>query len=170
MTGAYMLHNEVNEYISGPAITDYISPTTDVAKTGIHSGDTIVHFDSVENPTWEDILNHASLNPNQTVPFSYIDDGKRINTTLTCPTPGSPDKFSVEAALALGLVPKMQNTRSRSRRRRRRTRRSRRPESRRPDRQHRRPHHPLHPRPALRTCRTRRASPRFSIAARRPAA
>ena len=27
MTGAYMLHNEVNEYISGPAITDYISPT-----------------------------------------------------------------------------------------------------------------------------------------------
>jgi regulator of sigma E protease len=110
MTGAYMLHNEVNEYISGPAITDYISPTTDVAKTGIHSGDTIVHFDSVENPTWEDILNHASLNPNQTVRFSYIDNGKRINTTLHLTYSGGPDKFSVESALAMGLVPKMQNT------------------------------------------------------------
>jgi regulator of sigma E protease len=109
MTGAYMLHNEVNEYVSGPAVTDYISPTTDVAKTGIHSGDTIVHFDNVENPTWEDILNHASLNPNQTVRFSYIDNGKRINTTLHLSYSGTPDNFSVEAALAMGLVPKMQN-------------------------------------------------------------
>src|ERR1700753_3386717 len=42
MTGAYMLHNEVNAYIEGPAVTDYIPPDTPVAKTGIQSGDTIV--------------------------------------------------------------------------------------------------------------------------------
>src|SRR5271163_2392812 len=36
MTGVYMLHNEVNESFSGPAIADYISPSTAVAKTGIH--------------------------------------------------------------------------------------------------------------------------------------
>src|ERR1700712_2680160 len=34
MTGAFMLHNEVNEYMSGPAVTDYISPSSPVAKTG----------------------------------------------------------------------------------------------------------------------------------------
>ena len=110
MTGAYMLHNEVDLYRSGPAVTDYISRSTPVAKTGIQSGDTIVHFDSVEKPTWEDILNHAALNPNQTVAFSYLHDGKRTNTTLNLPFKGSSDKFTVEAALAMGLVPRMQDT------------------------------------------------------------
>ena len=71
MAGVYMVHNEVNQYESGPAVTDYISPGSPVAKTGIHAGDTIVHFDNVENPTWDDVLNHAALNLNQTVPFSY---------------------------------------------------------------------------------------------------
>ena len=109
MTCAYMLHNEVNEYISGQAVTDYISPTTMVAKTGIHSGDTIAHFDNVENPSWEDILDHASLNTNQTVPFSFLHNGQRTDTTLFLSYKGSADKFSVESALAMGLVPKMQD-------------------------------------------------------------
>src|SRR5438067_3539394 len=47
MTGAFMLHNEVNQYESGPAVTDYESPSTPVAKTGIQSGDTIVRFANV---------------------------------------------------------------------------------------------------------------------------
>jgi regulator of sigma E protease len=110
MTGAYMFHHEVGEYISGPAVTDYISPATVVAKTGIHSGDTIVHFDNIENPTWEDILDHASLNTNQTIPFSFVHDGQRTDTTLFLAFKGSSDKFSLDAALAMGLVPKMQDT------------------------------------------------------------
>ena len=110
MTGAYMLHNEVNEYITGPAVTDYISPTTAVAKTGIHTGDTIVRFDNVENPTWEDVLNHSALNLNQTVPFAFIHNGQRTDTTFFIPSSDTSEKFSVDAALALGLVPKMQTT------------------------------------------------------------
>jgi regulator of sigma E protease len=110
MTGAYMFHHEVGEYVGGPAITDYISPSTIVAKTGIHPGDTIVHFDNIENPTWEDILDHASLNTNQTVPFSFVHDGQRTDTTLFLAFKGTSDKFSLEAALAMGLVPKMQDT------------------------------------------------------------
>ena len=51
MAAVYMVHNEVNEYISGAAVTDYISPGSAVAKTGIRSGDTIVRFDSVESRT-----------------------------------------------------------------------------------------------------------------------
>jgi regulator of sigma E protease len=108
MTGAYMLHHEVGEYVSNAAVTDYISPTTIVAKTGIHSGDTIVHFDSVENPTWDDILNHTSMNTNQTVPFSFIHDGKRTDTTLFLAFKGGSEKFTLDSALAMGLVPKMQ--------------------------------------------------------------
>jgi len=107
MTGAYMLHNEVNEYISGPAVTDYISPGSPVARTGIHSGDTIVHFDSVENPTWDDVSQRAALNLNQTVPFSFLDQGRRVDTSFFVASKEAPDDFIPGT---LGFVPKMQST------------------------------------------------------------
>jgi regulator of sigma E protease len=112
MTGAYMLHHEVNENFSGPAVTDYISPTSAVAKTGIRSGDTIVHFDNTENPDWDDILNRTNLKLNQTIPFSFVHDGKRTDTTLYLAFKGSSYKFTqdtLESAFAMGLAPKMQN-------------------------------------------------------------
>jgi len=110
MTGAYMLHNEVNEYISGAAITDYISPNTPVAKTGIHSGDTIVHFDNIESPTWDDVGQHAQLNLNQTVPFSFVHDGRRTDTNFFIASKEKPEDFSLESLVALGFVPRMQST------------------------------------------------------------
>ena len=110
MAGAFMFHHEVNENFSGPAVTDYISPSTIVAKTGIHSGDIIVRFDDIENPDWDDILNRTNLKLNQTVPFSFVHDGQRTNTTLFLAFKGSSYKFSMDSAFAMGLVPKMQNT------------------------------------------------------------
>jgi regulator of sigma E protease len=107
MTGAYMLHNEVNEYISGPAVADYISPNTPVAKTGIHSGDTIVHYDDIENPTWDDVLQHSGVKLNQTVPFSFIHNGVRTNTTFNIYSKETLENFSPDS---LGFVPKMQPT------------------------------------------------------------
>src|SRR5260370_179627 len=55
MTGAYMLYNEVQEYIAGPAQTDYIPANTAATRAGIHSGDLIVHYDTIEKPTWEQV-------------------------------------------------------------------------------------------------------------------
>ena len=111
MTGAYMLHNEVDEYISGPAVTDYISPDSPVAKTGIHSGDIIVHYDTVERPTWEDVLTRSTLKLNQTVPFSFLHEGQRVDTSFFIASPeaakGKPEEFSPDT---LGFVPKMQAT------------------------------------------------------------
>jgi regulator of sigma E protease len=110
MTGVYMVHNEVSQYESGAAVTDYISSTTAVAKTGISTGDTIVHFDTVENPTWEDVFTRSALNPNRTVAFSFVHDGKRSDTTLFVTEKDPNEQFSLDSALALGLVPKMQDT------------------------------------------------------------
>jgi regulator of sigma E protease len=109
MTGAFMFHHEVNANFSGPAVTDYISPSTIVAKTGIHSGDTIVRFDNIENPDWDDILNRTNLKLNQTVPFSFVHDGQRTDTTLFLAFKDSSYKFNMESAFAMGLVPKMQD-------------------------------------------------------------
>ena len=98
MTGVSMLHNEVQEFLDGPAVTDYIQIKTPAAKTGIHSGDLIVHYDTVENPTWEDVANRSILNLNQTIPFSFVHDGQRTDTKLFVESKGGPDDFSPRPA------------------------------------------------------------------------
>jgi len=108
MTAVSMFHNEVQQFLDGPAITDYIQSQTPAAKTGIHSGDRIVHYDTIENPTWEDVANRSILNLNQTIPFSFIHDGQRTDTKLFIEAKGGgPDDFSLDQ---IGLVPKMQDT------------------------------------------------------------
>jgi regulator of sigma E protease len=107
MTGVSMLHNEVQEYINGPAHADYIAQNTPATRTGIHSGDTIVHYDTIENPTWDQVAIRSLLNLNQTIPFSYIHDGQRTDTKIFVESKTGPDNFSLDS---LGLIPKMQNT------------------------------------------------------------
>ena len=107
MTGVSMLHNEVQEYLSAPAQTDYVPANTPVAKTGIKSGDTIVHYDTVENPTWDQVAIRSVLNLNQNIAFSYVHDGKRVNTTLFVESKNGPDNFALDT---LGLIPVMQKT------------------------------------------------------------
>src|SRR5215469_331583 len=106
MTGVSMLHNEVQEYLSGPAYTDYIATNAPASHTGIRSGDTVVHYDTVENPTWDEVATRSLLNINQNVAFSYIHDGQRIDTKLFVESKGGTDNFSLDR---LGLIPKMQN-------------------------------------------------------------
>ena len=108
MLGVCMTHYEVNQYESGPAVTDYISPGSPVAATGIHTGETIVSFAGIDNPTWEDVFNEAALNLNRSVPFAFDRDGNRINTSFNVSTTASsPDQFD---PFTLGFVPKMQTT------------------------------------------------------------
>jgi regulator of sigma E protease len=107
MTGVSMLHNEVQEYVSGPAHTDYIPVNTQAAKTGIHSGDLIVHYDTVENPTWDAVAIRSMLNINQPVAFSFIHDGQRTDTKLFVESKGGTDNFALDK---LGLIPKEQST------------------------------------------------------------
>ena len=107
MAGVSMLHNEVQEYFSGPAQTDYIAANTEAFKTGIRSGDLIVHYDTIENPTWEQVNIRSLLNINQTIPFSYIHDGQRTDTKIFVESKGGADNFSMDK---LGLIPKEQAT------------------------------------------------------------
>ena len=107
MTAVYMLHNEVEEYRSGPAVADYIPVNTPAAHAGIASGDTIVHYDTVENPTWEQVHIRSMLNLNQPVAVSVLHNGMRRDLTLTIESKGNPDDFDMEK---LGLIPRMQTT------------------------------------------------------------
>ncbi len=105
MTVGYMLHNEVQEFVTGPAITDYIAANTAAVRTGIHPGDTIVHYATIENPTWEQVGVRSLLNLNHTVPFSFLHDGRRTDTQIFVENKGDAESFSLDK---LGLVPRMQ--------------------------------------------------------------
>ena len=107
MTGLYMVHFERMQYLEGPAVTDYVPIKTPAAKAGVQAGDTVVHYDQTENPTWEDIGVRSLLNLNQTLALGYLHDGKRTDTTITLDFKGAPDRFTLDA---LGLDPRIQAT------------------------------------------------------------
>ena len=101
----YTVHFEKQEYLAGPAVVDYISHNSVAAKAGLQPGDTVVHFDTIEDPKWEDVAIRSILNLNHSVPFSYLHDGKRTDSTLFIASQSSPEKFTLDS---LGLVPRMQ--------------------------------------------------------------
>ncbi len=105
MTVGYMLHNEVMEYTSGPAVTDYITPDSPAARAGIRSGDTITHYDTAANPTWEQVGVRSLLNLNHTVPFAFSHNGQTTSTNLFVENKGEAESFSLDK---LGLLPRMQ--------------------------------------------------------------
>ncbi len=107
MTIGYMLHNEVIEYVTGPAITDYVSSKTPAAVAGMQSGDTIVHYDTIDNPTWEQVGVRSLLNLNHTVPIAFLHNGRRTDGTLFVENRGEAETFSLDK---LGLIPRMQTT------------------------------------------------------------
>jgi len=107
MTAVYMTHNEIQAYFTQPAIADYVSPNSPVGRTGIVAGDRVIHFDTAENPVWEDLEQRSMLNLNQTTAFSYLHDGQRVDSKILIDHKGRAEDFSFSK---LGLVPVMQST------------------------------------------------------------
>jgi regulator of sigma E protease len=110
MTGLYMMHNEVPNYLSGSAITDFIPQDSPAGRAGIQAGDRIVRFDKDKNPTWEEVQMRAALDVNSEVPVTLerTVNGKQqlIDTQLYLADPSKGDDFDVDST---GLLPKVQN-------------------------------------------------------------
>jgi regulator of sigma E protease len=110
MAGFYMTYNEVENYLSGPAITDVIPPDSAAWRSGIRPGDRILQFDKDQNPTWEQIEDRADADSNATVPITIertVNGAvQQIHTTLFLADPSKGSDFAVED---LGLLPKKQD-------------------------------------------------------------
>jgi regulator of sigma E protease len=107
MTGLFMAHHEVEDYITQPVVADYVSPGSDIAKTGLQPGDKILHIDSVENPNWADLETRSQMDYNRSTPFSYLHDNKRVDTILSVDFSGRQQDF--DPLRDLGLIPIMQD-------------------------------------------------------------
>ena len=102
-------HHETVEYLQDRGELDYIAANSAATKTGIVLGDRIVRFDNVENPTWQDVMVLSGLKANNTLPFSYVHSGHRVDTSIPVNYTGKPEDFSPEElATVFGLVPRVQ--------------------------------------------------------------
>jgi regulator of sigma E protease len=96
MTAVYIGHNEVANYFSSPAVIDYVLPSSAAAKAGLQQGDRILRFDTVENPTWDQVQERSVLNLNHSVPIEVQQpDGAQKETSLFLKSPSNPDNFSL---------------------------------------------------------------------------
>ena len=107
MTIVFMGHNVVPNYLSQPAVVDYVQPNSAAAKAGLQHGDRILRFDGVENPTWQQIFEHAALNLNHSVSIQVERNGQQQDISLYMQSPADPDNFSFQD---VGLTPVEQNT------------------------------------------------------------
>jgi regulator of sigma E protease len=107
MTGFYMMHDEVPLYPTQAAIPDFVPQDSPAARAGIQSGDRIVRFDNVDDPTWEQVRIRSLINVNQTVPVVYERNGTRTSTQLRIEDKSHGEDFDLPD---LGLLPRMQST------------------------------------------------------------
>ena len=108
MTAVYIGHNEVENYLSSPAVIDYIVPNSVAANSGLQHGDRIVRFDGVENPNWDQVLERSVLNLNHSIQtLVQQQNGAQKEISLYLKSPANPDDFNLGD---VGLTPEIQQT------------------------------------------------------------
>jgi regulator of sigma E protease len=109
MAGLYMMHNEVPNYLSGPAVTDFVPPDSPAGRAGMQAGDRIVHFDKDRNPTWEQVGMRAVSELNSYVPVTVErivnNHPQQVDLELYLADPSKGQDFDIEA---IGLLPRVQ--------------------------------------------------------------
>ena len=99
-------HHEVDQYLTGPAVIDYVPLNTPAARDGLSTGDTITRFNNVNHPDWDQIFYESALNLNRPIPFAFIHNGQTLTSAITIAAdPGS--EIGVETLVTAGLIPRM---------------------------------------------------------------
>jgi regulator of sigma E protease len=83
LTGLFMVRFPKLANANGPATIGYIVPGSPADKAGLRAGDTIVQFDNLSNPKWEDILLKEAAGAGRLFTVGYVRDGQRLHTELT---------------------------------------------------------------------------------------
>jgi regulator of sigma E protease len=75
----------------GPAVEvktttiEWVTEGSPAAQAGLQPGDVIRHFETVDNPTWDQIYTRANLNLHQTVPVTVDRGGNTVQLSLRLP-------------------------------------------------------------------------------------
>jgi regulator of sigma E protease len=101
-------HHEVDQYLTGPAVVDYVPANTPAARDGMAAGDTILSFNNVANPTWERVLEECALNLHRSLPITFAHRGQPVTRELNIDTGENSSELTQAGILALGLIPREQ--------------------------------------------------------------
>ncbi len=105
MTGLYMMHNEVDQYLSGPAVIDFVKADTPAAAAGLRAGDRIMQFGKEHGPTWQQVEIRMGVAGGGSIPMTIARDDRQVSTTLNI---GKAMGSDGPDFLALGLEPRIQ--------------------------------------------------------------
>jgi regulator of sigma E protease len=101
-------HHEVDKYLNGPAVVDYVPADTPAARDGMAAGDTILRFNNVVAPTWEQVLEESALNLNRSLPITFSHNGQTLSRDLFIATDDAGD-LTPDSLAAIGLIPREQD-------------------------------------------------------------
>jgi regulator of sigma E protease len=104
LTAVFMVHYEHPIYLDQAAVIGYVGDGTPADKAGILAGDKITRIDGIQNPTWEDVLNHTLISPGQPVALDVQRGNETLQKTVT------PEAVTQDEIGAAGWYPDQPNT------------------------------------------------------------
>lgn len=96
--------NEVPSIQIKTTTLEWVTPGSAAAQAGLQPGDVFRRFDSIDNPTWDDIYAHTRLNPNQPVAMTVQRGSQTLPLTLHVPPAAKNDDFDLDDA---GILPQL---------------------------------------------------------------
>jgi len=100
-------HHEVDKYLNGPAVVDYVPLNTPAAQDGLAAGDTITRFNNSNHPTWDQIYQQSMLNLNRSLPITFLHNGHAVSTNILIASNES-SEFPGDSLAAIGFIPREQ--------------------------------------------------------------
>ena len=102
-------HHEVDQYLSGPAVLDYVPANTPAARAGLVAGDTLLRFNNVAHPTWIQVGEESALHMGAALPVEYLrPDGQTVTASLAIDTGDRGGEFTPSSLQHVGLEPEEQ--------------------------------------------------------------
>jgi regulator of sigma E protease len=101
-------HHEVDQYLTGPAVLDYVPANTPAARAGLAPGDTLTRFNGRNNPNWLQVAEESALHMGASLPIAYIHDGQPRTSSLPIDTGDRSGEFTASTMDHIGLLPRQQ--------------------------------------------------------------
>ena len=100
-------HHEVDQYLNGPAVVDYVPLNTPAAQVGLAAGDSIAQFNNFNHPTWDQIYQQSMLNLNRSLPIRFVHNGQTVSTNIQIAS-NENSEFPGDSLAAIGFIPREQ--------------------------------------------------------------
>jgi regulator of sigma E protease len=94
--------NEVTKHEVTTTTVEWVVPSSPAAQVGFQPGDVIQHFETVDNPSWDQVNQRAALNQDQTVPVTVNRGGQTVQLSLHIPAAPKGQDFDISDS---GVIP-----------------------------------------------------------------